>query len=72
MNEESKILGVSLRGWIALIIVYTVCLMSIYSNEVREPLYTLCTTAVGFYFGSKSSTKTQPEVKEQKDVKDVA
>lgn len=72
MNEESKIFGVSLRGWIAVMIVYTVCMMSIYNNEVREPLYTLCTTAVGFYFGSKTSSQKSSDAKEQKDEKNVA
>lgn len=54
MSEESKIFGVSFRGWIAFIIVSTVCLMSSNGLKVDEPLYTLCTVAVGFYFGSKS------------------
>lgn len=71
MGEESKILGVSLRGWIALIIVYTVCIMSIYNNEVREPLYTLCTTAVGFYFGSKSSKGSNNIDIQTKETKNV-
>lgn len=54
MNDDSKIFGVSFRGWLAFVIVYTVCFMSAWGMKVEEPLYTLCTVAVGFYFGSKN------------------
>lgn len=53
MNDDSKIFGVSFRGWLAFVIVFTVCMMSLMAMKVDEPLYTLCTVAVGFYFGSK-------------------
>lgn len=62
MSEESKFLGVTIRGWIALIIVSTVCAISTYScvvfkvAEIKEPLYTLVISAVSFYLGSKNST----------------
>lgn len=59
MNDDSKVLGVSFRGWLAFIIVYTVCLLSTWGMKVDEPLYTLCTVAVGFYFGSKQQTPTK-------------
>lgn len=49
--DSSTIWGVSLRGWISLIVVLTVCLMSASNVEVKEPLYTLAGLIVGFYFG---------------------
>jgi hypothetical protein len=50
---RSSILHVSLRGWLALILVGTVCYMAIASITVEEPLYSLATLALGFYFGQK-------------------
>lgn len=52
-QQESKIFGVSVRGWIAVTIISTVCYMSVRIIPVTEPLYTLCTMAIGFYFGQK-------------------
>ncbi len=52
-SDNSKILGVSLRGWIAVLITATVCIMSAFTIEVKEPLYTLAGLAIGFYFGQK-------------------
>lgn len=49
--DTSTLWGVSLRGWISLIVVLTVCFMSALSVEVKEPLYTLAGLIVGFYFG---------------------
>lgn len=51
---ESELLGVSIRAWTLLILVITVCIMSVIGIEVREPLYTLVGLAVGFYFGQKT------------------
>lgn len=53
--EESKLFGVSLRGWIAASIVITVCGMSAFGIEIKEPLYTLVISAVSFYFGKMSN-----------------
>lgn len=64
MSDDSKIFGVSFRGWLAFIIVFTVCLMSLATMKVDEPLYTLCTVAVGFYFGSKQQSQSQTEKKD--------
>ena len=50
-NTDSKIGNVSLRGWISVIVISTVCLMSGLQIEVKEPLYTLAGLVVGFYFG---------------------
>jgi hypothetical protein len=53
-NVDSKIANVSLRGWISVIVILTVCLMSGLQIEVKEPLYTLAGLIVGFYFGSNN------------------
>jgi hypothetical protein len=56
--RESQLFYVSLRGWISLIVVTTVCVMSYQQLEVKEPLYTLAGLIVGFFFG-QSKPKTQ-------------
>lgn len=53
-STESELLGVSIRAWTLLILVTTVCVMSVIGIEVKEPLYTLVGLAVGFYFGQKT------------------
>ena len=55
--DDSKVLGVSLRGWLALLMVATTCLMSYYAKEIKEPLYSLVLLSVGFYFGQKLPAK---------------
>lgn len=50
-TDTSTILGVSIRGWIAIVVVLTVCLMSGLRIDIKEPLYTLAGLIVGFYFG---------------------
>ena len=66
-SETGSLLwGVSMRAWLALVIVGTVCLHSITetvcnalrneSSMIEEPLYSMAVMALGFYFGQK----TQP------------
>lgn len=55
--DESKILGVSLRGWLALIIIATACSMAFIGKKVDEPLYSLVMFVAGMYFGQKTSQK---------------
>lgn len=50
-DKHSHILGLSLRGAIALIVILTVCIMSVFAIDVKEPLYTLAGLIVGFYYG---------------------
>lgn len=50
-NDHSTIFGVSIRGWISVIVVLTVCAMSMGKIDVKEPLYTLAGLIIGFYFG---------------------
>jgi len=59
MAEESRIQGVSIRGWIAVILVLTVCGMSVLQIDVKEPMYTLVVMAVSFYLGSRQNSKSQ-------------
>jgi hypothetical protein len=53
MSDSSRIFGVSLRGWIAFTVIYTVCMMALLSLDVKEPLYTLATAVVAYYFGQE-------------------
>lgn len=57
--KESTLLNVSIRAWIALLVVGTICYMSIAIIEVKEPLYTLGGLIVGFFFGQAKSPKNQ-------------
>lgn len=57
---ESKIFNVSMRGWIALIVILTVCAMSVMGIEIREPLYTLAGMVVGFYFAQQKQRPHEP------------
>lgn len=63
-NGHSKVLNVSIRGWIALILTITVCLVGLQgfifalvqvtgveAIKVEEPLYSAFLIALGFYFG---------------------
>ena len=47
---ESFLLRVSIRAWLALIVVLTVCLMSVYQIEVSEPLRSMALIALGYFF----------------------
>lgn len=53
VNGDSHFVKISVRAWIALILVLATCTMSIMAKEIKEPLYSLVTLAVGFYFGQK-------------------
>jgi hypothetical protein len=54
-QPDSTLMGVSVRAWLALILVCTVCILSGMQIEVLEPLYSLSLIATGFYFGQKLS-----------------
>jgi hypothetical protein len=51
ISESSTIFGVSLRGIITIMVIGTVCIMSVMKNDIKEPLYTLAGMVVAFYFG---------------------
>jgi hypothetical protein len=52
-KNESQMGSVSVRAWIAVLLVITVCCMSAGGLKVEEPLYTLVGMALGWYFGQK-------------------
>lgn len=76
-EPNSTLFGVSIRAWITLVLVTTVCVSflsvvigsvvnAVMSKDwslvgtltsVGEPLYSLSTLAVGFYFGQKVTEK---------------
>lgn len=60
-KRESKVFNISIRGWLAVIIICTVCYMSIGEKTVVEPLYSMAMLALGFYFGQKSQPKKGAE-----------
>lgn len=49
--DESKIMGVSLRGWLSVIIIGTSCVMAFLGKKIDEPLYSLVMFVAGMYFG---------------------
>lgn len=51
LSSESTLIGVSVRGWIALLLLGTMCGMAIMGKTVTEPLYSACIAALGLYFG---------------------
>lgn len=55
-GEESHLARVSVRAWAFLILIITVCGMSVAGIKVEEPLYTLVGMAAGLYFGQKINT----------------
>ena len=59
MHPESKILGITVRGVIALIVILTVCVMSLLKIPIVEPLYTLVISVSSFYLGSRASMMFQ-------------
>ncbi len=43
----------SVRALLAIMLTATVCFMHMTGLEIKEPLYTLSTMAIGLYFGQK-------------------
>ena len=77
MNNDSNLFGVSMRAWLAMIIVGTVCVQGLSETAValinktscmvEEPLYSMAMMALGFYFGQKTTTKSENETNEKTD-----
>ena len=62
VNDGSELFGVSVRGWLAICLVVTVCIACLIKTTVGEPLYSLVIGAVGFYMGGtvhKNSNSNQ-------------
>ena len=56
-NTESQIVGVSVRGWLAVMLLGTVCVLALWGKEAGEPLRSSALLALGFYFGNARSPK---------------
>lgn len=57
---ESFAFGVSVRAWIVLMVVCTVCTMAFQGIEVKEPLYSIALFSVGFYFSRQPTSARGP------------
>jgi hypothetical protein len=55
-GDESKLLGVSVRGWIAILISYSACWISAMGMPLSETMTAAWFTAMGFYFGQRGRT----------------
>lgn len=52
--DQSQLLGVSVRGWLAIMLTFTVCLLSFFPGmKVEEPLYSGFLIGLGFYLGTR-------------------
>jgi len=74
-SHDSQIMGVSVRAWLVLILVGTVCglavsyavtdivlsvaLKTLPTFEVKEPLYSIVIAAVAYYFGQSQRKQSQ-------------
>jgi hypothetical protein len=54
--EESKIFGISVRSFLAMILTMTACSMSLLEIKIVEPFYSAFLLALGFFFGQKTQT----------------
>ncbi len=59
-QATSQLMSVSVRGWLTLITVLTVCFMEIFKIGVSEPLYSMSLIMVGFYFGQNKAVVPVP------------
>lgn len=55
--KDSHMFNVSVRGWLVILLVVTVCFMSISARKIEEPLYTLVGLGMGYYFGQGKKQK---------------
>ncbi len=58
MNEESKVFGVSVRAFIAIMVAFTLCGMSWMELKIVEPFYSVGLFVIGFFFGQKKVDAT--------------
>ena len=56
-NTESRIFSVSVRGWIALIVILTLCIASGFSVTINPQLATIASMVIAFYFGQNKKTE---------------
>jgi hypothetical protein len=51
---ERKAFGLSMRGWLAFLVVWTYCLLAVQKIEVSVQFQAVVIMVVTFYFGQKS------------------
>ena len=72
IGSDSRVFKVSIRAWLSLILIGTVCIMGLLDAyvkamlimkgdqiaeiKVQEPLYSAALLALGFYFGQKKES----------------
>lgn len=57
---ESRALNISLRGWMALLIVVTFCYCAVLSDDPLAAMKDLVLIVIGFYFGTRSPAPAKP------------
>ena len=55
---ESQIWGVSLRGWMAVMIVAAICSIALLGRQIDPALLALGSTVIGAYFGQRQHPKS--------------
>lgn len=60
-RTSSTIFGVSVRAWLSILIVGTVCALASFGRDIPQVLGNLAISAISFYFGSTSSKKQQQQ-----------
>jgi hypothetical protein len=68
-TQDSRIYGMSVRAFLVLILVVTLCLMQLANMflsylvsgeivlDIKEPFYSAVTVSLGYYFGQNSKSK---------------
>lgn len=62
MKVSSSFLGVSIRAWVVLMVVVTMCIMAYRQVKIEEPFYSVIIMVVSFYFGKESALNPKPPV----------
>ena len=57
MNGESKIWGVSARGWLVFVVIATECTLALLQVEIPKPIEALGLIGFGYFFGQKGVGK---------------
>ncbi len=57
-NDQSSLLGVSIRAWICLLFALTICILAFLRITPGEPLYTLAISSISLYIGRELGKKT--------------
>lgn len=54
--QDDRLGGISLRGALAFILAYTLCLLAVWQYEIPQELAGAVHLALGFFFGQKLNT----------------